>query len=187
MSRLTLEERVAQLERQNRRLKLGGLAAIVMLVALNVGLFMAAFAASIPRGVVSASRLVVHDGAAPQRAILQVKGVGGPLEGPELALLDSNGHVQATLKAFGPVSELVLSDRERSMNAMLLVEPSGPRVVLNSQHVQQQVALGIWRDGPALLLSDGDDRARISLRITPQGPELVLVDAKGNEVFRAPK
>jgi hypothetical protein len=152
-----MERRLARLERDNRRLKLGG---GVLVVALTLLGLMGAGRPDVRH--VEAESFIVKDATGRVRAVL---GTTDPYSAPGLVMYDQEGHanvllhltgdgdpglwlyehdkVRSTLNAVGDRVHLQLYDNEGRQRAVLMVRPNGQ---------------------PSIELLDQDENVRSSLR-----------------------
>jgi hypothetical protein len=106
---MDLEQRIENLERQNRRLKLGGLASLVLLSLV----FLLGQAGGVSEEI-AAKKFLLMDDAGNYRGVLNVaQGV------PTLALLDSSGIYRVSVAASDDGPSIALYDQ--AMNPRLLL------------------------------------------------------------------
>jgi hypothetical protein len=168
-------ERLEKLERQNRRMKLAGLGAMVI-----AGAFVLMGQASGPRTPpeVRAKSFVLVDAKGETRARLYMS---ASAKGPELTLLDANGNARAEMDAFSDSPELALSDAKGKVRARLVAWPDGPGLALSDAKGKVRARLVAWPDGPGLILNDANENSRVVLGADSDGPGLWLGDANGFE------
>jgi hypothetical protein len=166
-----IEERLEKLERQNRRMKLAGLGAMVI-----AGAFVLMGQASGPRtpSEVRAKSFVLVDANGETRARLYMS---ASANGPELTLLDAKGNERLTL--YGPPigPTLALSDANGEVRAGLAVTSDRPWLTLYDAKGNPRVVLDANSEGAGLALSDANGEVRAGLAVTSDGPGLVLSDA----------
>jgi hypothetical protein len=168
-----IEERLEKLERQNRRMKLAGLGAVVI-----AGAFVLMGQASGPRTLpeVRAKSFVLVDANGETRARLYMS---APPERPELDLLDAKGNPRVVLDASGTSGGLDLLDAKGNERLTLYGPPIGPGLVLTDANQKERVELAASSDGPTLALYDASEKVRARLGAWPEGPGLKLYDANG--------
>jgi hypothetical protein len=144
--------RLEQVERQNRRMKIGGI--LVVLVA-SAGLLMAQ---AMPKTTtVEAQAFVVRDATGTQRAALHLTPDGGAA----LSFLDPAGRGRAALRIDREGSpDLTLLDQTATTRAVLRVERNGaPGLVLYDPAGKPRATLFVVADGSGLLqLSNKDEK-----------------------------
>jgi len=146
----TISKRLDRLEKENRRLKRLGLAALLIAAAAVV------MGQSPSRRTVEANEFVLRDASGSIRATLKMK-EGEPL----LTLLGSNGKVEA-----GP-EQIEFEDSDGTNRALL-----GSHSAIFYQVVGGKTV--IVDQGPGLLLSGPDGTTRADFRGMADGAELVL-------------
>ncbi len=125
---MTLEDRMAKLERQNRSMKLAGLAALLIAAA------------------------VVLMGQASRPEALE------ELRGRRLVIVDEDGLVRATLGATDSGARLLMYDTVGNLRLDMDVSEFGPGLVLNDSGRRTRVGLGVFDVGPRLWMLDEDDQ-----------------------------
>ena len=152
---MTIEERLAQLERKNRRLTLAlmsvGMAA-VMAVAMGQGA-----PAVVTQAVKARSFILVDDDG-------KVRGIFGVVKGgPLLSMYDENGKGRATLtvSSYGP--GLTLRDENGKERATLTAVKPGPLLRLFDQNGKERATLAVVKAGPLLSLDDENGEVLRSL------------------------
>jgi hypothetical protein len=170
-----IEERLEKLERQNRRMKLAGLGAVVI-----AGAFVLMGQASGPRTPpeVRAKSFVLVDANGETRARLYMSASG---KGPELDLLDAKGNPRVVLGANSEGPWLALYDANGKPRAWLIVTSDGPRLDLTSADGKSSAGLVASSDGPGLDLNGADGKSSAWLLALSDGPILDLNDASGFE------
>ena len=151
---MDLEQRLARLERTNRRMKRIG--ALVLVVAAAVLLSGAAQGKDLPH--LEVGSLTLKDKAGKMRASLRAR-------------------------ADGPVW-LALFDKDEKTRARLFAAADGrPRLALLGKAGERQATLTVFADGsPGLLLHDKDGKPRATLTVVADGsPSLALFDKDGNQ------
>jgi hypothetical protein len=151
-------ERVARLERKNRRLTLalvlmGLTAALLATVAL-------ALTCLVPQ-VARARNFLLLDDHGKTRAML-----GMDKDGPRLVLCDENGKERALLGAF---------------------KDGSPHLDLWDESGRNRAGLTVSKDGPVLNLADGNGKPRVILTVFKDSPALGLVDANGRVLGKLPQ
>jgi len=142
-----IKQRLEKLERQNRRMKLAGVGALVIAAA-----FLLMGQASGPRTLpeVRANSFVLVDAQGRQRATLSMD-----MNEPGLALRDASGAIRA----------------------MLANSPQGPTLGLLDANGKAAATLAVLSDGPLLGMLDANLTQGVMLDIPAHGPELKLNDA----------
>ncbi|HUT75989.1 MAG TPA: hypothetical protein VM221_14275 [Armatimonadota bacterium] len=177
--------RLERLERQNRRLRWGGVAVAALLGGLLV------MGATSPP-IVEAERFVVRDAEGTVRAVLGVpdEGLSKTLKldqrGALLALYNTHGKVRTVL-SIGPegperveVPRLEMMDATGGPRVDLNVGSLGPRLLLADERTIARVGLSLLRGRPALSLLDPDSKAQATLRLEKPGEHaLTFLDEKG--------
>lgn len=149
-----LSERVKRLERQNKLIKLTGIAVILgMAFMLLVGA-----KEKVPKEIVAESFRVV-DTQGRIRAVLFVD-----QEGPALGLLDERGKLRATIAIDQEGPLLGLYDKREKTRAELAILQIGPRLSLSDENGKIRAGLAVIPEGPALALSDKYGKTKV---ITP--------------------
>lgn len=168
----TLLSRVERLEKENRRLKRGALA-FVLLIA-SVGL-MAQTRQSPPT---SSQR---QKGRAPAPA----PAPAGPtaVEAQAFILKDSNGHVRAELGLTGSSPSLKFKDESGSALVTLALNsdaPGGPLLLLSDPQHHASVALSVLEHaGPQFSLTGERADIQLHMGVAPDGTTLELSDKDG--------
>jgi hypothetical protein len=168
-----IEERLEKLERQNRRMKLAGLGAMVI-----AGAFVLMGQASGPRTPpeVRAKSFVLVDANGETRARLYMS---ASAKGPELDLLDAKGNPRVVLGASGTSGGLDLLDAKGNERLTLDGPPIGPALVLSDANGNTRAEMDAFSDSPELDLYDASGKPRAGLGAWPEGPGLKLYDANG--------
>ncbi len=152
-----IEERLESLERQNRRIKLAGLAALVIAGAVVLtGL-------AWPRGSAS--------GQAGKSATV--------IRATEFVLVDAQGRTRAALEMYMGGPELVLYDANGKLRARLDVSPDGQGLRLYDANEKARAVLNVIADQPGLAVSDANGKMGAVLSVLADGPVLSLNDAQG--------
>ena len=162
----TVMERLAKVERQNRRVKAVGTAALTLLAgALLMGV-------AAPTGEsVEARAFVLRDDAGQVRAQLAMKEAG-----PELTFFDARERAQVRLLATDDSRGLYLSDRDDRTRLSLVVSDGGPRLSLSNAEGRPQAELGVKEQGPSLVLYDTHRVGRVWLHANDSAGGLGLYD-----------
>jgi hypothetical protein len=164
---MAIEERLARLERKNRRLTAALLSVgIAAVVAVGMG---QGSAPVVPQEIRAHKFTLVGNNGELRASLMMLK------DGPGLFLYDTNGGERAGLwldKEDDPA--FTLSDEKRQPRTKLSVDKLGPHVQLNNQHGQPQVSLLLLRNGPIMVLLDGNGRVLRSL--SPLSRELPRVE-----------
>ena len=137
-------ERLDKLEKQNRRLKYAGAAALLLVsTALVMGQ-----AAPVPE-TIEARMFIVRDADGTARAALTVTELG-----PSLVLYDADGKLRAELTVMETGPRLHLLDADGTMRAGLAATELGPGLVLYDAHGTMRVVLAGAEEGLGLGLYD---------------------------------
>jgi hypothetical protein len=193
----TLTRRLDRLERENRRWKLaGGLAALVVLVLAVMGQ-----AGPRPRSV-DAEEFILKDSSGKRRAVLSVAqgglahlafydrqdaprlglGVGGN-GAPTLALADAGGHARAKLELQADgVARVILLDEKYRLAVVVGVSRQGaPWVGLSNHQSGSGAEMGVLDNGDASFsLTDSSGKIRATLGLADGSPTMMLTDEKGS-------
>jgi hypothetical protein len=168
----TLGQRLARLERDNRRLRGLGAGVLVGLAALLV-----TGQAPPPGRILEAQRFVVKDGTGKTRAELTTSDAGS-----ELAFVDTMGRRRVALGLSLGEPHLVMYGYDRygtvpvqSLRAALTREMSS---ITLSDAKGKLVRVGLFDDASSIVLSDGRGTNRLALALDDGGlPTLALRDA----------
>ena len=154
----SLAQRVAQLERENRRWRVGLILAVVLLVAAGVPAW--TWSAVTPEEI-RAKRFVLVDDAGNERGSLGFLGAGEPW--------------------------LSLSNRAGD-EVSLVIGNEGPKLSLWTSDRQRNVQLGILSGGSPVLQLNRPPFSRIELVLTKDSdePRVLLRDARGHVFWRTP-
>ena len=146
--------RLARVERQNRRLKIGG---ILVVVVTSAGLLMGQ---AMPKATtVEAETFLVRDATGKQRAALRM----APEGGVALSLFDPAGIGRAALRVDREGSpDLTLFDSAAKVRALLRVERTGL---------------------PGLVFFDEAGKARATLYVESEGSAVLQLSRKDEKVF----
>ncbi len=144
--------RLEKVERQNWRMKVGG---IMVLLVTSAGLLMGQ---AMPKATtVEAETFVVRDATGKQRAALHLSPDGGAA----LSFFDPAANIRAALRVDREGSpDLIFLDPAANIRAVLRVERTGlPGLVFFDQAGKARATLYVASDGSAVLqLSDKDER-----------------------------
>jgi hypothetical protein len=197
-----LEARLGRLERQNRWLKRGGLAALVIVgTALLLG---NRFQAN--DKTLEVERLVVRDSFGRQRAAVNVTkgedpaialvlydenerpraGLGVNKDGPGLYFTDPNGKHRAVIAKNNDGIGLDLLDEEGRPRMDFRATDKGMGITMRDEGGTRRLALLMDKDIPGLVLYDADGKARGAFRAEKNGAVFRLLDAKDRPVFVKP-
>ncbi len=189
----TLTQRLDRLERENRRLKIAG--AILLLALAAVGAMGQVLPKAVPK-VVEAERFVVRDTKGKVLATLGTEASGLPA----LVLSDQNGKRRAGLFVLADGEpHLGLFDQNEKRRAVLAVLADGaPALFLADQNGKDRAGLVLDTSGPSLVLRDENDKiravlGRAALEATATGTveqrpaaSLVLFDKDGKVIWKVP-
>ena len=167
-----LLSRVERLEKENRRLKQGALAFLLLIA--SVGLM--AQTKQKPSAPTSSQR---QKGRAPAPA------PAGPtaVEAQSFILKDLNGHVRAELGLTGSTPSLKFKDESGSALVTLALNtdaPGGPLLLLSDPQHHAAVALSVLEHaGPQLSLTGERADIQLHMGVAPDGTTLELSDKNG--------
>jgi hypothetical protein len=167
-----LFSRVERLEKENRRLKQGALAFLLLIA--SVGLM--AQTKQKPPAPTSSQR---PKGRAPAPA------PAGPtaVEAQSFILKDSNGHVRAELGLTGSTPSLKFRDESGSALVTLALNsdaPGGPLLLLSDPQHHASVALSVLEHaGPQFSLTGERADIQLHMGVAPDGTTLELSDKNG--------
>jgi hypothetical protein len=167
MSETELVRRLERLERENRRLRLAGMAAFCVAAALAL----MGVARPVPQ-VLTAEKFNLVNAAGQELAHL---GMGK--RGPELALYNSDGEPQVLLEA-GPRPTLTLYGAGH-VSAALSVKELGPSLTLAGADGKASAELSIESSNPSLNLFDAVGNLAVWLTVQDSNPLLSLKDPNG--------
>lgn len=148
---MTVEERIERLERNNRRLMAGLVAAVL----LGIGVAATPTKSGVDAvAELRAQKFILVDDNGKTRAALSVSQAG-----PGLGLLDANGVLRATLGVNMGEPMLGLFDRNGEPCAGLTVSKEGTGLSLADEHGKLRAVLGVTKAGPELELYDENDKS----------------------------
>ncbi|MGH9737532.1 MAG: hypothetical protein ACRD4X_02985 [Candidatus Acidiferrales bacterium] len=151
-----IEDRLSQLERQNKRLRW----LIVAALAVACG-------------------SIVLPGVSSLRAEQPLE--RQTVKAAKFMLLGPGGQTRATLGFSGAVPQLVFYDGSGKKRASLAIDASGPQFTLYDAGGMQRAKLAEDTEGPYLGLNSRTGRPHIWLSDTPTGPSIILLDKNGFE------
>jgi hypothetical protein len=182
---MTIEERLANLERELARAKrrnrhllvfalvAGGAAVVAAAWIGTPGKVLAESGAKAPN-VVRANQFILEDADGRLRAELSVF-----MSGSVLRLYDENRKRRAGLDVDKDGATLDLSDENGYPRARLSAGKDGLALALADEKGKVRVMLDVDKDGPGLRLCDENRRRRAALGVDNDGPALGLFDEKG--------
>jgi len=173
---VTLEERVAQLERENRRTRRGGLVGLAIVVA---GALLCTTGQA-PKNEVVARRFRLVD----QQNRTRVD-FNSSDSAPGMDLYDEGGNIQATLNISKNGPRLLFVDEHGEVRAGLSLGKDGPGLFLWDKD-RSTAALAIYSLGPALCLTDKQGQTRAMVALAAQEPMVRLCDERGRAKWSAP-
>jgi hypothetical protein len=165
-----IEERLENLERQNRRMKLAGLGAMVIAGAF----VLMGQARLVHPSTITATKFVLVDSQGRQRATLDMY-KGSPI----LGLFDANGNMRVVLSALPEGPGLALSDAKGNTRAEMDAFSDSPELALSDAKGNTRVMLSALPEGPGLALYDAKGNTRAGMDAFSDRPELALSDASG--------
>jgi hypothetical protein len=160
----TLENRVATLERENRRLKSCALLALVVVAGVIL-----TGQASVPNvsDQITTRRLVVVDEAGQTRAVLSGAGFvldGEPGEGVASLIVGKNGPT------------LMLGRESEKPQILLTVLTDGPHLELLDKTLETRVSIVAGKEASGLTLFSEAGTAQAALAVLKNGPTLAMYD-----------
>ena len=197
---MSVEERLEQLERQNKWMRRLG----AMGVALVVAVFLMGQGKKEELPDLAVRSLVVKDKAGNPRISFGTFPDGKP----HLAVRDTDGKIRLTITLRNDSPLLLFSGKDGTQRVLLTTEPGGtsslefidPRaktraalssvgLVLNDKGGNPRAALVTQDDGRShLVFTDEDAKTRATLSADRDGnPSMSLQDAKGKVIWQAPK
>ena len=174
-----IETRLETLERENRRLKFGGL---VILAMVSVGLALLSCAGSMPADEIRTRKLVVTDANGNKRISLGwYDGAIGVVffnengvrlaemktveDGAGIGFYDSSGNTRTSYGVLNDIAMLHFSDKAGRPMAMLSDSPKG-----------------MW-----LSLHDNEGNPKAAMLVTQEGrPHIILTNSAGTPMWQAP-
>ena len=145
-------KRLERLEKQNRKLKYAGAAALVLVSAV----LLMGQAAPVPE-TIEARQFIVRDADGKARAVLGVTEAGG-----SLGLCDADGNARALLGVTETGPTLWLHDADGTTRALLVAAEAGAVLGLHDPNGTLRAVLTIVKEGPGLLLYDADGKPLFS-------------------------
>ncbi|MEO8605192.1 MAG: hypothetical protein ABI629_21670 [bacterium] len=165
----SLHDRLAHLERSQRRLQRIVLALIVTLAAtLLIG-------AADERALEGRS-LKLTDDAGHVRVLLTANN--------GVSLLDANGTPRAVLSIDGDGPGLVLSGA--TSRAILNINQDGPALAFTGTGGRLRSILAVVKGDPGLVFFDADEHERVELAVRGSAPHAALRNANGSAAWQAP-
>jgi hypothetical protein len=163
--------RLAKLEKQNRRLKRLGAAALVAAASL------ALLGQAPAKRTVEANEFILKDAGGKVRARLAFCD-----NAPCLVLLDTNANARATLDITGlTANRLFLIDLKGETWGALGMLEAGPSFSLFGRNGKEQAALRLAAGEPALALSDANGQRELVATIYRDSPHLWFADQEEKE------
>lgn len=168
----TLEERIDDLERQNRRMKLAGVAVVLIAAAsLLMGWV------SPQSKVLEGEKLLIQDAEGRVGACLEASE-----QGSSLTLHDKNGGLRIRLAVAGDRPNLSLTDKDGQSRILLDLDENGPGLWLFDENGVQRADFAILKGYPYVGFQDEEGDSCAGLCIFGQGPELWLLNEKDREI-----
>jgi hypothetical protein len=168
--------RIGRLERENRRLKRGAIAFLVMIA--SVGLM-----AQTRQNPPASSTSQRQKGRAPATPAAPAPAGPTAVEAQGFILKDSNGKVRAELSMTGSTPSLKFRDESGSALVTLSLNgdaPGGPMLLLSDPQHHAAVALSVLEHaGPQLSLTGERPDIQLHMGVAPDGTTLELSDKDG--------
>lgn len=165
--------RIEKLEKQNRRLKSGGV--VVLLALASVGLMAQT---TPPKKRPAKPAAAAPTAAAPAAPVLPKN-----IEAESFTLKDANGKVRAELAMSGTGPALKLEGVNGSALVTISLNdssPAGPYVLLSDPQHKAGVTLSVLENAGSQLLMTGDKSdAQAHIGVAPDGASIQLTDAEG--------
>jgi len=164
---MTPEQRIDELERQNRRFRRTGTAVLVTAVAVF----------AVCAGLLATSRTGAQGVPKP-----------GVVAGSEFRLVDSSGMNRAVLAMENGQPLLRFYDERGKIRADVGLQPYGPSMVLLRENGRPGASIGVGKMGPAMAFGDSAGHPRIMLVVDSTGaPTIALRDTTGHTAWTAPE
>lgn len=174
-SQLSLEQRLAELERSHDRLRRLAFAGIVLLVAF-ASLGTASESPQPPNLVARSIQLLDDDG---KLRILINHRAG-------ISLLDQEGRPRAVLSLDATGPGLALYGSTSRVGAILSVNDAGPALAMRDNGGKTRAVLTAIDQGPALILSDEHERERIALLQRADEASIGVLNGRGAYTWHTP-
>lgn len=168
---LALADRMAVLERSNRRLK-AAVSAIVAAAAACATLAMAG------DQTVEARRVHLLDDDGKPRVLLSVRA--------GLSMLDAKGRPRVVLSVDGEGPGLALYGETSQVGMIANINRDGPALTMRDNQGRTRAMLAAIDQGPGLILWDGNDKESAALVSRGSGGSLTLADSGGRPKWHAP-
>jgi len=162
--------RVERLEKENRKLKRGVLAFLLLIASV---------------GLMAQTRQTPPTSSQRQKGRAPAPAPAGPtaVEAQGFILKDSNGHVRAELGLTGSTPSLKFKDENGSALVTLALNsdaPGGPLLLLSDPQHHASVALSVLEHaGPQLSLTGERADIQVHMAVAPDGTTLELSDKDG--------
>jgi hypothetical protein len=164
---MTPEQRIDELERQNRRFQRIGATVLVTVVA--------AFA--VCAGLLATSRAGAQNTPKP-----------GVVTGSEFRLVDSSGMNRAVLAMENGHPLLRFYNEQGKPRAVVGLQDFGPTLFFARENGRPGTSIGVGKMGPAMAFADSSGHMRIMLTVDTTGaPKVMLKDTTGHTVWTAPE
>jgi hypothetical protein len=181
---MTIDERVARLERENRGLRLAtlGLGTSLLVILLGSCGRGTVVPAAATANATAKEKAGADDPPALESATSEVHDV---MRAHRFELLDSNRKLLAVLgmdNKSGKPGLVLLNENGKTRAALGVFDDGKPGLVLMDENGRQRATLGVPKAGPILELWDKNDRARAKLMLNDDGEAglLGLFDEDGN-------
>jgi hypothetical protein len=164
---MTPEQRIDELERQSRRFRRTGMAAL-MAVCLTV---------AVCAGLLATSCAGSKDAQQPT-----------VVTGTEFRLVDSSGMTRAVLAMENSYPLLRFYNEDGKIRASVGLQEYGPSLFLARDNGRPGTSIGVGAHGPAMAFGDSAGNVRILLTVDSMGaPKMVLRDTAGHTAWTAPE
>ena len=172
-----IKTRLETVERQNRKIKLFGIVAILV-----IGSFFIMGQTTLRNRVIEAEKFVLVDSKGQTRAILKEE--NGSVS---FFLSDAEQKRRIGLMITSETSGIHFSDSNKTIRASLILAKDGsPVLKFNDKTDNPQLLMVSHLKGPVLYLMDGSDGAKITLGVINDIPGLLFKNKKGKELAVGP-
>jgi hypothetical protein len=166
-----LTDRIAALERSNRRFKVVG----SMIAAVAMALATLAMAGD---QIISAREVRLTDDAGKPRILLSVRS--------GLSMLDAQNHARIVLSVDGEGPGLALYGETSQVGMIANVNSDGPALNMRDNKGRVRAMLAAIDQGPGLIFWNSNEEESAALVSRESGASLMLADSHGQSKWRAP-